>query len=304
MCLFSVQSVTNQYHQFYVFQKFQYFHLIFRVEYMMGRQSLFSYTIKCKTIAGNDTYVVQKDMQGYSAQYTCLQFVPRDANVVQWRMSSWAHHQGEVSCNQDDLMLSEAPLVYYYLRSDYWREDRNRGKDYVPCPLEGGYIMKWQDSPCNQVLSTLKLENECSPGEGLLFNGLGNGCDLPHRKLKNKYFCLASWQEEGQTYMLLHNSVSETFILKYWKIKFFRFYFYVLLQLHCIAKQERNRPIDTIFLESHLECKNVSDGSIELSFLDELHCNWIDYPHSGLLFLFPISKNGHSWFLSFPRLIK
>ena len=33
----------------------------------MGQQSLFSYTIKCKTIAGNDTYVVQKDMQGYSA---------------------------------------------------------------------------------------------------------------------------------------------------------------------------------------------------------------------------------------------
>ena len=179
----------------------------------MGQQSLFSYTIKCKTIAGNDTYVVQKDMQGYSAQYTCLQFVPRDTNVVQWRMSSWQHYQGDVSCNQDDLVLSEAPLVYYYLRSDYWREDRNRGKDYVPCPLEGGYIMKWQDSsgkyPCNQVLSTLKLENECSPGEGLLFNGLGNGCELPHRKLRKKYFCLSSWQEEGQTYMLLHNSVSK-----------------------------------------------------------------------------------------------
>ena len=184
----------------------------FRVEYMMGQSPEFSYTIKCKIIAGNDTYVVQKNMEGYNAQYACLQFVPRDTNVIQWRMSSWQHHQSEVTCNQDDLVLNEAPLVYYYLRSDYWKEPRNKGKDYTPCPLEGGYIMKWLDSsgkfPCDQVLSTLKLENECSPGEGLLFNGLGNGCELPHNKLKKKYFCLASWQEEGYTYMLLHNSVS------------------------------------------------------------------------------------------------
>ncbi len=179
----------------------------------MGQQSLFSYTIKCKSIASNETYVVQKDMQGYSAQFTCLQFVPRDINVVQWRMSSWQHYQGDVTCEEDDLQLDEAPLVYYYLRSDYWTERRNKGRDYMPCPLEGGYIMSWKDKtgrfPCGDVLTTMKLENECSPGEGLIFNGLGppNGCALPHEKLKEKYFCLGSWQEEDDTFLLLHSTV-------------------------------------------------------------------------------------------------
>ncbi len=75
----------------------------YRIEYMMGQlghqQSLFSYTIKCKADVGNNTFVVQKEMQGYQTQYACLQFVPRDVNVVQWKFSSWEHYQGNVSCH-------------------------------------------------------------------------------------------------------------------------------------------------------------------------------------------------------------
>ena len=67
---------------------------------MMGQighqQSLFSYTIKCKADVGNNTFVVQKEMQGYQTQYACLQFVPRDVNVVQWKFSSWEHYQGKL----------------------------------------------------------------------------------------------------------------------------------------------------------------------------------------------------------------
>ncbi len=55
------------------------------------------------------------------------------------------YDSGDVTCEEDQLILDEAPLVYYYLKSDYWKEPRNnQGKDYVPCPLEGGYIMKYR----------------------------------------------------------------------------------------------------------------------------------------------------------------
>ncbi len=127
-------------------------------------------------------------------------------------MKYFPFSSGDVTCDEEQLILDEAPLVYYYLKTDYWKEPRNnQGKDYVPCPLEGGYIMKWRDRSgklaCNDVLTTMKLENECSPGEGLVFNGLDSKCNMPHRKLKKNYFCLASWQENQFTFMVIYNQV-------------------------------------------------------------------------------------------------
>lgn len=169
-------------------------------------------------------------MDNFKPQYACLQFVRRDINVVQWRFTSWEHNIGHVTCEEDKLKLDPAPLVYYTSSRDYWKEERNKGIDYTACPLDGGYIMEWFDKsgrkPCSGVSQTIKLENECSPGEGLLFNKLGRDCSERsiHQNMKTHYFCLANWQEkqvkqekEGNgrvgeekeyTFMLLHNSVS------------------------------------------------------------------------------------------------
>ena len=73
-------------------------------------------------------------------------------------------------------------------------------------------MVTWTDNEgnehCNSVAQTTKLESECSQGEGISFVNLAGHCAPPplkHINLTHRYYCMAHWQDNFYTYMVLYS---------------------------------------------------------------------------------------------------
>jgi len=89
-----------------------------------------SYTVVCLQIISSDRYLVAyEETNQRIARYSCLKFVRRSTDVVQFRAAA-------VSGRMDRAMCHDAALSI-----DQWLIfDRSRlGHHRVPCPLHGGY---------------------------------------------------------------------------------------------------------------------------------------------------------------------
>ena len=163
----------------------------------------------CLQALGENTYLIQRDLEG-NVSYSCLQFVVRTPNVIQWRRSASSQERNPELCAQELLQLQDAPLLYYRT-AGFWREDRNRGQSYTPCPLEGGYVLDWRhphtgDPLCEDDVPPLKLESECERGEGIRFHvahSRDNCQGRDYEVINAPYTCLASWTHKGDLYTVL-----------------------------------------------------------------------------------------------------
>ena len=166
------------------------------------------YTYRCVLEVNSDTVVVQVETEGSDVpgNYTCIQFVKRTINVVQWRIGDSSTLLDKSICDNRTLVLEAAPLVYYPHSSGFWNEERNAALEYEPCPAVGGYIIRqWFNETgaplCDFTkMIPMKLENECSTGEGIKLVEIG--CRAPWNFPK-EYFCLTSWQDDNFLYMVL-----------------------------------------------------------------------------------------------------
>ena len=232
-----------------------------QVQYMTNQICQFTYLLKCFKNMENNTYLVQQQVQGLPPKYACLQFMQRDINVVQWKWSGWERYQHDIKCDERyiTLELQDAPLVYYNHRPGYWQEHRNLDFRYRACPLDGGYIMTWMDNSgrtaCTDVLDTVKLENECTKGEGLVINGLGSKCKLPHKDLKERYYCLSSWSHGIYTFMVLIDPNDEFHMpcMRYQTLHHQSFIAHIYMDGICDTSSDNHKSSDvlTLYLQRH-----------------------------------------------------
>ena len=83
----------------------------------------------------------------------------------------------------------------------------------------GGYVVTWTDNDgnkhCDSVSETVKLESECSKGEGITFVNVAGNCELPPLKHLNRthfHFCMADWQDDFYTYMIMYNYYGDSYM--------------------------------------------------------------------------------------------
>ncbi len=165
------------------------------------------YNYVCVEERDGPQYVVLKQQTEQEDLYCCLEFVMRSINVVQWKMGPSASSSNSVQC-QNNMKLISSPLVYYH--TDIWDENRMESWKYQICPLKGGFIVEWTNasgsSICMNAISPLKLENECSIGEGLIlkqFYQYDKGCHWPlDDRINIPFMCYAFWNEGSYTFMI------------------------------------------------------------------------------------------------------
>lgn len=163
----------------------------------------------CSKAYENSLYFIQKQAESQTIQYMCIQFHVRSPNVVQLSFGELKNSIYNSMCEYEQLDLQDAPLVYYYASWVFWRDNYNEG--YMTCPLEGAYIVdKWHHqgvnrttNDCMNILHPLVLSNECDKGEGMQFISSVE-CEWPSHLLSQQpYFCIASWDHEVYTYMVV-----------------------------------------------------------------------------------------------------
>ena len=165
-------------------------------------------TFRCVEKIDDETMIVKVQEEGVESpgNFTCVQFVKRAPNVIQWSLGPRNAVKDLSLCDNRTLVLQAAPLVYYPHSSGFWAEDRNRDLQYKACPSIGGYIIRqWYNESSSPLcdftkMIPMKLENECTTGEGIRL--LEIGCHSPWNFPK-EYFCLTSWEDDNYLYMLL-----------------------------------------------------------------------------------------------------
>ena len=175
----------------------------------------------CEDSYNEGKYMVSIHQTDGAVWYTCMEFTIRSHNVVQLRLAEPVHVKSPALCADVYMQLQEAPLVYFHVY-DNWVAERLPLNSYLPCPLEGGYIIReWFDESgraayeADSQMPPIKLENECEKGEGLKFVCDRNRakCPLPHTALhESNNFCLASWIDGENTYMLVHNAEDDRLV--------------------------------------------------------------------------------------------
>ena len=156
-------------------------------------------TYACIEQLSDGKYLVTKQQPDREHLYQCVQFVVRSDTVVQWRLSAESEVHSALLCDDHSLKLQEAPFVYYRV-PNHWDASITRQRQYVPCPLEGGYfISQWgnstHESTCRDNIPPSKLESECSKGDGIRYQTGNGGCTLPFADGRaEQLFCLATWE--------------------------------------------------------------------------------------------------------------
>ena len=166
-------------------------------------------TYRCVLGIDAETVIVQVETEGSDVvgNYTCVQFVKRTINVVQWKLGDESTVIDRSICDNSTLVLQAAPLVYYPHSSGFWNEERNDALEYEPCPAVGGYIIRqWYNETGTPLFDftkviPMKLENECATGAGIKLIEVGSRKPWP--TLPMEYFCMASWEDENFLYMVL-----------------------------------------------------------------------------------------------------
>lgn len=186
---------------------------MFTMDYMEGRTGdkvVKTISYKCLQQKENTKYYIKKESEGHGDVYQCIQFLVRNTNIVQWKLSVESTTEDQSLCSENKLKLMDDPLIYYY-RNGFWREERNRNISYKSCPLDGGYLLEWKDPQtgthmCEKKIPPLKIENDCTKGQGLRFHAAQKEINCKGRDaqiLNIQFMCLGHWNEAGHTYMLI-----------------------------------------------------------------------------------------------------
>ena len=166
-------------------------------------------TYTCEAMLPGNKFIAMVTEKGNTERFTCIQFLMRSRNVVQWKMGAFYGWMSRDLC--DNLFIVDSPLVYFDDgKYGFWSEKRNQDSSYHPCPLEGGYIIsQWYNESgkgkCRRdhlAPISIKLENECESGEGLSI--IGGHINCPTVYEGHPLFCLASWKDDHYTYMIIH----------------------------------------------------------------------------------------------------
>ncbi len=166
------------------------------------------------------SFIVKILKHGENDMYRCMTFIERTSYVFQWKLGKLAKSHGSVSCQDEQMILQDAPLVNKKLAEniDTYYDRKTLKIKRAVCPLIGGFILEWynvakQDFECQNQLPPFKYENECITGDGILFHPSEvsiNECPRPVSpngyEVKEKYLCFAHWEDSAYYYMLLKST--------------------------------------------------------------------------------------------------
>ncbi len=104
-----------------------------RMDFMKNRFSeeiTASYTYTCTRELPNNKFLAIREDEYNENKYTCVQFIFRDTNVVQLKFGALQKKLSNKLCNDNQLEMVDAPLVYYHNIGGYWDERRNENSSY------------------------------------------------------------------------------------------------------------------------------------------------------------------------------
>lgn len=207
----------------------------------------------CFKSLGSDTFLVlYKDSRNANVvSFTCIQFVQRGLNVVQYKISSFETNPNNTRCDNKSLTTNNDPLV------------ANIYKEVPDCPraLQGGYnIAKLYDGLKDLTCSfdgsfSAILESDCLAKEGLYVDlGLSSNCSQKTLRRYNIYDvnfrCYSQpWTNNGFTFFITARRPR-------WRNEYESFEF------QCIVFKE----------EEFKELSNSSASAIKLYIFDSPHC--------------------------------
>lgn len=143
---------------------------------------------ECITNRGlaSNTFIISKkevlgEKQDTNETYSCIRFIRRSENVIQYELASWNKSLKDVACQDNGLVLEENLLI----------SDHSHGLLDCPLELQGAYeILHIYDAKKQRTCTYDKgsfgvLESDCLGKEGLYIDfGKGHNCtnpDIGHR---------------------------------------------------------------------------------------------------------------------------
>ena len=211
----------------YVFKNYIFNGSSLTVQNMKGlisgnHQLLESYPYKCESVSSDHKYIISTPGTKSDKEYSCIQFFPRDDNIVQYKKSQMTFPQKLDYLCEDESMEFESWVMMQF--TDTADEEKT-------CPVDGGFIITSAYAKsgikldCFDNVALEKFENECSAGEGMLFRLTKKcadqfGINFLHSKFldSDRYSCMGSWNVDKNAYLLIIEKAQreqKLFCLKY-----------------------------------------------------------------------------------------
>ncbi|XP_046374413.1 uncharacterized protein LOC124147718 [Haliotis rufescens] len=161
-----------------------------------------AYARRCIQKTSNGKYLVTHEEKQKEHRFVCMQFLRRSANIVQLKVSRNSNRRSIDLCQDRLMALDHWPIVQLSQTPD----------QRITCPFVGGYNVQMQfpnhTIVCADHLLLLRIESECEKGEGILFDFRDEQCIPPSlpRDVKQRAYCIAHWEENGQTFVILQHA--------------------------------------------------------------------------------------------------
>ncbi len=175
-----------------------------RVESLLASAPVTAYSRLCVQKIGRDKFLVAHEEEGQTnGMYTCMKFLQRDRAVVQFRQAQLSEDLNRHLCNDENLTLNGWIIIDY-------KAIQGRREE---CSLSGGFNMQVYDKGanrgvCDGYTGETRLESECLPGEGMIFDFRQASC-VPDGLLmypEQRTQCVVNWTVGHFNFILLSDS--------------------------------------------------------------------------------------------------